>query len=374
LHHKCLDIFPLRDQSLRLTPVSQSQTQRSMSSLPFSPSCPLGGQFYVCDASTSRSKFVGCCTSDPCSETAFGCTAGALRPASFNASFYGTFADQECSAGLFYTCADTEPPFLGCCKSNPCQQGGCPRDDLAGAFLSGDPGVAGDYLGTGSRNSSDDPATGTNVKGQATEKTTSGHGIPTGEIVGLAVGIALVLLILVAAVFYVCSSKSEHKREPHRQRTLDSLHGQSPPVGVLLKKERKRQYSSYEGQLVARQHTEASDLLTLITAGSVQSPPPTHYSNSSTSSTVPSPGRQLSSTRKNYSSRGSSQHTVHEGRILAPLELDGLSTEVSELDSREILATPVAEDDIRSPRERRPRRRTLQAKGSGYDPSGSRGG
>jgi hypothetical protein len=223
-----------------------------MSSLPFSPSCPLGGQWYVCGSPTSVSKFVGCCTSDPCLETAFGCTAGALRPASFNASAYGTFADQECSAGLFYTCADTEPPFLGCCKSNPCQQGGCPREDLAGAFLSGDPGKAGDYLGTASGNSSGNNSTGSetaaaNLKGQATQQTTANHEIPTSEIIGLAVGIFLVLLLLVAASFYVRGRRSQHKREPHRQKTLDSLQGQSPPTGVLLKKERKKQYSSNQG-------------------------------------------------------------------------------------------------------------------------------
>jgi hypothetical protein len=225
-----------------------------MSDLPFSPSCPLGGQWYVCNSATSSSKFVGCCTSDPCSASARGCTAGALRPASFNSSAYGTFADQECSAGLFYTCAFTKPPFLGCCKSNPCSAGGCPTDDLAGAFLSGDPGKAEDFLGlNASRSSSSAAGTGTavaNDMGQRMDHTGDGTGLSVGAIVGLTVGSVLVLLLLIAASMFICGRQSERKQEPHRQKTLDVLARDLADVRELMRgEERARQYSPSHGEL-----------------------------------------------------------------------------------------------------------------------------
>ncbi|KAF2459472.1 hypothetical protein BDY21DRAFT_191238 [Lineolata rhizophorae] len=103
-----------------------------ISCLDFNPSCPSGGSFHVC---TSGSRFVGCCRSlDPCSD--LGCSDGNIEPASFDASAYGTFSDQECPTGSsFYACADADPPFMGCCQSNPCNEG-CPDDDLTQAFLS----------------------------------------------------------------------------------------------------------------------------------------------------------------------------------------------------------------------------------------------
>jgi hypothetical protein len=55
---------------------------------------------YACGAGTS--KFVGCCTSDPCSQ---GCAQGNIRPGGFNSTTYGKFPDGSCgSASTFYTC------------------------------------------------------------------------------------------------------------------------------------------------------------------------------------------------------------------------------------------------------------------------------
>jgi hypothetical protein len=108
------------------------------------PFCPSGGYYYVCP---SGSKFFGCCQThsedDVCQN---GCSAGNLKPLSYNSSYAGRFSDQQCTAGKYYTCAKTSPPFLGCCKSNPCQQSGCPVDDLAAAFLSNNPAEAADFL------------------------------------------------------------------------------------------------------------------------------------------------------------------------------------------------------------------------------------
>jgi hypothetical protein len=99
----------------------------------FNPSCPSGGTWYAC-SNTSAYPFLGCCagTSDPCS---LGCFAGNLRPASFDPSKWGTFPDGLCpSTSRFYTCRDSTPPFLGCCKINPCNAG-CSGSDLDGAML-----------------------------------------------------------------------------------------------------------------------------------------------------------------------------------------------------------------------------------------------
>ena len=102
----------------------------------FSPSCPSGGNWYACGTGSS---FVGCCNSEPCDN---GCPDGNLEPASFNPAWFGKFPDQECPTGsLWYTCQDTNPPFMGCCKSSPCGTG-CLAGNLTAGFLSSNPALA----------------------------------------------------------------------------------------------------------------------------------------------------------------------------------------------------------------------------------------
>lgn len=160
-----------------------------MSNLQFKPYCPTDGAiFYVCGNYTGN--FIGCCTSNPCS-SANGCPSGNLKPASFDAAYYGDFHDQECSAGLFYTCNNTKPPFLGCCKSNPCSQG-CPSDSLAAVFLSGNPVDAADFLppsGSSSSTASTSPSTSTastNISSQIPASHSSG--LSAGAIPGIVIG------------------------------------------------------------------------------------------------------------------------------------------------------------------------------------------
>lgn len=86
---------------------------------------------------------MGCCQSQPCTNS---CPDGNLRPASFDMNSYGTFPDQQCPSGSrWYTCTGVSPPFMGCCKSNPCSKG-CPVGDLAAGFLSSNPKVASPFL------------------------------------------------------------------------------------------------------------------------------------------------------------------------------------------------------------------------------------
>lgn len=141
-----------------------------MSSLFFAPSCPSGGNFYVC---TTGARFVGCCTFNPCND--HGCESTDLRPASFDLRKYGMFADQTCSGnnpGRWYVCTDTNPPFMGCCATNPCSGGaGCLSQNLIAGKLSSDSVSAADFLGaTTSRLSS----TATSSHSSASRASTTG--------------------------------------------------------------------------------------------------------------------------------------------------------------------------------------------------------
>lgn len=83
---------------------------------------------------------MGCCMRNPCQT---GCAPEDRLPAYFNSSLWSEFPDQLCGGndGLFYTCAMSG--FLGCCRSNPCtntiSSGRCPYEDLGSATLSTDP-------------------------------------------------------------------------------------------------------------------------------------------------------------------------------------------------------------------------------------------
>ena len=90
--------------------------------------CPDPASWYAC---TSGTSFLGCCLSDPC--TRDGCPASDLMAAEMGNLPYGGFKDQSCNGvGSFYTC--TIPSFVGCCVSNPCQDGGCLQSDLLPAY------------------------------------------------------------------------------------------------------------------------------------------------------------------------------------------------------------------------------------------------
>jgi hypothetical protein len=120
---------------------------------PINPGCPAGGTWYACDAEDPPFQFIGCCRIEACQS--HSCPEAELAPASFNPASEGTFADQNCTqhagdgrpAARFYTCALTDPPFLGCCRSNACAQGGCPAVDLAEAILAEDRGASWGFLG-----------------------------------------------------------------------------------------------------------------------------------------------------------------------------------------------------------------------------------
>ena len=204
----------------------------------FGPSCPSGGTWYAC---ASGSKFVGCCNSEPCSH---GCPAGNLEPASFDPKYYGQFSDQQCSSGSWYTCTGTSPPFLGCCKSNPCKSG-CPITDLAAGFLSSNPNEAAGFLSSNSSTSgststsasasgtavpasinstsSTAAAAGATLTGPAQPIVTSApaHNTSVGAIAGGTVGGVAVLAILVGLLLFYWRRRSRKSRQRMDTQRVD---------------------------------------------------------------------------------------------------------------------------------------------------------
>lgn len=172
-------------------------------------SCPSGGKFYAYDLDT---RFVGCCTVDPFDK---GCNDGNLRPASFNVDASSELRDQQCSMGSrWYTCEDTQPPFLGCCKSNPCQHNGCPVGDLTAGFLDSQPMIAAPFVSAVGSSATKTPsiseATSTpsnpalQVTASKSDKSSSG-----AIAAGVVGSIVVAALLIIAAVFLIYRRKRD---------------------------------------------------------------------------------------------------------------------------------------------------------------------
>lgn len=180
----------------------------------FQPKC-FSGDYHACDSTPDR--FVGCCEIDPC-VVGGSCKGGALKPMSFNQdSFSSAFQDQQCSTGKWYTCQDTNPPFVGCCTSNPCgTESGCSDEDLIGGSLSSNVSEAASWL---SAAKSESLATTSSVAKASSSSTvatasvtqapsssavvtaSSGQKLSGGAIAGVAIGVAALVIFLIAALF-----------------------------------------------------------------------------------------------------------------------------------------------------------------------------
>ncbi len=101
----------------------------------FQLECPSeGGSFYACDYGT---RFLGCCADTTKDQVCTG-RCDDLRAATFDANYYNYVPPNDCGdfKSQWYTCASTIPPFMGCCRQNPCSGNGCPQDELTPAQLS----------------------------------------------------------------------------------------------------------------------------------------------------------------------------------------------------------------------------------------------
>ncbi|PHH65088.1 hypothetical protein CDD81_3486 [Ophiocordyceps australis] len=110
--------------------------------------CPKRGDFYTCVDRPASSRFMGCCTTDPCALTNGTCPDEQLQPASFGGGAYGLISAQACFdvKAEWYTCATTRPRFMGCCVHDACRMGHCAQEYLRAARLSEDDDEAGVFL------------------------------------------------------------------------------------------------------------------------------------------------------------------------------------------------------------------------------------
>ncbi|KAK0625462.1 hypothetical protein B0T17DRAFT_273880 [Bombardia bombarda] len=230
--------------------------------------CPKGGQFYTCQ--NAAIEFIGCCTTDPCANGSGTCPDGDLREASFSSASYATIPTQECNAGTtqtsgsaaqWYTCALDAPPFLGCCKSNPCTNASCPIDDLVPARLSSNPSSRSVFLPIIVTSS---PAVSATSVAKPRDTDNSGA-IPAGAIIGIAIASAITVLAMFFIILYKCGCRRRRKvqrmpYQPVHSRQLSGMvreaenglgHGGkrfiSPPRGPYIPSpDHKRQISGSE--------------------------------------------------------------------------------------------------------------------------------
>lgn len=180
--------------------------------------CPSGGTWYACP---NEPYFLGCCSSDPCTNTNRGGNSTAspcpdLYPASFDTAIFDAIRPNNCLEGnssKWYTCADIPVPFLGCCTSNPCSDG-CPKRDLRAAAWSGS---RGDQLQLFEDAPTDD-----------------GKGLSGGAIAGIVIGcVAGVAILILAIWFFVRRRKKKNQTPawgaPVEQRLVEYMYP-NPPV------------------------------------------------------------------------------------------------------------------------------------------------
>ncbi|KAL6697278.1 hypothetical protein J3F84DRAFT_283219 [Trichoderma pleuroticola] len=208
----------------------------SVNNLDFS--CPKGGSFYVCEDQPSR--FVGCCTINPCITSSGLCPDNDLQPLSFNPDAYDQIRGQNCldTGYQWYVCRDSSPPFLGCCSQDACMTTGCPRNRLGAASLSTNRAQAAPFLSAGSSSSttSSSSTSSTSTTGRTPSTTLStvasttasatntqpavvsppAHthtGLSKGAIAGIAVGAVAGVCILALAAFLALRQRKK-KRGP----------------------------------------------------------------------------------------------------------------------------------------------------------------
>ena len=177
----------------------------------FGLSCPSGGNFYICQGNAT--EFIGCCTTNPCADGSGKCPTEDLRTSSFSADSYEDLPRQDCddsrSFNIWYTCKFNQPPFVGCCNTNPCAEGSCPKEDLVPAKLSGDTGLRQLFLSP--------TVTGSSASSTATAESqvqvTHNGGLSAGAIGGIVAGAAVVLIMVVGALMYRCGFNAKWRRE-----------------------------------------------------------------------------------------------------------------------------------------------------------------
>ncbi|KUI54698.1 hypothetical protein VP1G_02124 [Cytospora mali] len=171
--------------------------------------CPDGGSFYICQG--AGTQFLGCCTMDPCASGTGYCPQDSLRYSAYNKDSYVSIPEENCASphnsSSWYTCANASPPFMGCCASNPCNEG-CSQDDLLAARIGDDPAHASVFL-TATATSTSSGTTSTSAA-SGDDGSTS---LSTGAIVGVAIGSALTALIAAILLFFWYKRREANKNK-----------------------------------------------------------------------------------------------------------------------------------------------------------------
>lgn len=185
-----------------LCPSNQAAMSEGNPIADFGLSCPYGGTFYICKE--AKSKFLGCCTEDPCVDGTGYCPQSALRYSSYSQDSYRSIPPENCVAphneSTWYTCSAAVPPFMGCCASNPCTNDGCPVEDLLAARVDDDPTNAAPFL------------TSTSTSDASSSNGSGSGGLSTGAIVGIAIGSAVAVLIVVGILFFIYRRRAKRRR------------------------------------------------------------------------------------------------------------------------------------------------------------------
>ncbi|KAJ2901460.1 hypothetical protein MKZ38_001848 [Zalerion maritima] len=194
----------------------------------------LQGKFYICEG--YETEYLGCCTVDPCTSTLNGiCPQAAIGNSSYSTDTHYEVPPEACAnpdedETYWYTCSysDDGPfsgtrPYMGCCHDqNPCQEGGCAEDNMRAAVLSEDEDERAIFV-----EGLDSSATTTGAGSTATALPDSGGGdgggLSTGAIIGIAVGGAAVLAIIVGIIMFrlgIC----------FRKKVVEEKYGGQGPV------------------------------------------------------------------------------------------------------------------------------------------------
>ncbi|CAG8955750.1 hypothetical protein HYFRA_00011616 [Hymenoscyphus fraxineus] len=183
--------------------------------------CPSGGLWYECTGITP--SFQGCCVTNPCQQN--GCPATDLRAAGIPTA--GIVATNEpnvqCpSTSLWYTCTAISPSFQGCCKTNPCQQNGCPAGDLEAAQFKVIPGTTSTLQSTTASSTS----TGTAAPVQPNVTSSDGNH-NTAIIAGVVTG-GVVLIALIICGFLILKHRRKKDKNAKRDSAASAAIGKDP--------------------------------------------------------------------------------------------------------------------------------------------------
>lgn len=183
--------------------------------------CPAGGTWYVCP---DEPYFVGCCSSDPCSNTNSNNTSPCpnIHPASFDTAIYDSFVPNNCidtTSDNWYTCNSTDVPFIGCCASNACAEStGCPEDDVRAAAWS---------------SSREDQFTLFQDANPNDDNSSGDDGLGGGAIAGIVVGSVAAVVIVIALAWWFLRRRKAQRQDTLTRKSSGNQYPPSPYQGTL---------------------------------------------------------------------------------------------------------------------------------------------